>query len=34
LFYAPIGRVAIYSIGADALTGLAFAYVDEVADFA
>ena len=30
---APTGRLAIYYGGADTVTGLAFAYVDEVVEF-
>jgi beta-1,4-mannooligosaccharide/beta-1,4-mannosyl-N-acetylglucosamine phosphorylase len=33
LIDAPTGRIAIYYGGADTVTGLAFAYVDEVVEF-
>jgi len=33
LIDAPTGRIALYYGGADTVTGLAFAYVDEVVEF-
>jgi beta-1,4-mannooligosaccharide/beta-1,4-mannosyl-N-acetylglucosamine phosphorylase len=33
LIDAPTGRIAIYYGGADTVTGLAFAYIDEVVEF-